>query len=287
MVFIVWSLFFLVTTFTFGQSKECQRIITIAPSITEIIYNFSLDKHLIGVSSLDTFPNDVANKERIGGFLDPNIEKIVALHPSIVIGLKEQEDLLVKLELLNIKTITVEHRNVTGILNSITSIASVCGINNKGIEQAKILSDELQAPKERLSHLTKKKVLLVVSRDYQASTLKELYISGTDGYYDTLLNFAGGENVLKEATRNLGSISYEGLLALNPDVIIEVFPEHYFQQQSIEVLKKPWSDLSQLKAIKSGNLFLTDESWATIPGPRMNLLFQYFLKILHPEVLAQ
>jgi iron complex transport system substrate-binding protein len=264
-------------------SPPCSRIVSLAPSITETLYKLQLGESVVGVTSYDQYPTSVTTKPKIGGFLDPSLEGIAGLYPSIVIGLVEQRDVLKRLEQLGIKTYTVDHRYLTTILQSFTDIASVCEVGDEGNALRREIELMLEHARHKAESFEQKKVLLVVSRDYYASDLREVYVSGKDGIYDSLLPYAGGKNVVTQTYGSVRAVSLEGLYALDPDVIIEVHPPGTRAVVSDSALRAPWEHTGLLRAVREGNLHLLDDDWATIPGPRLTILLQKLLLLLHTE----
>src|SRR5690606_17941429 len=92
------------------KQNDCARIVSLAPSITETIYDLSLGSNLVGVTRFCKYPKEATLLPQIGGLLDPNIEAIVSLRPTLVVVLTEQSDIANRLKQLGLKTISVEHR---------------------------------------------------------------------------------------------------------------------------------------------------------------------------------
>jgi iron complex transport system substrate-binding protein len=285
--FLYWitsAALFLIFSLEGNTEKSCERIVSIAPSVTETVYALGLGEHIVGVTSYDTYPKEVTLKTQIGGFLDPNIEAIVALRPTRVIGLSEQESTLKLLQKLDLHTLAVDHRSIDTILNSFKVIADTCDVSSAGSVLFEKVSGALHESKSKTANVTIKKVLIVVSRDYESSDLREVYISGKDGMYDSLLSYVGGENVFKKEFGSITAVSLEGIYALNPDVIIEVLPQGFMTKHTKQNLKTPWKALSLIKAVRDDKIFFIDDDWATIPGPRIPLLLNKFFSILHPDL---
>ena len=278
----VLCLFVFVHTQVFGQ--ECARVVSLAPSVTETLFAIGLGDSVVGVTRFDSYPPEVKTKTNIGGFLDPSIETIYSLKPSHIFGVAEQKDLASNLEKMNFKTDLLEHRNIGGILEGITKVGKLCDRILEAQKLRKELEDALAAAKTKTSSLTPIKVAIVVSRNYKNSTIKDLYLSGADGYYDTLLSYVGAENVFKKALGSISATSLEGLVSMNPDIIIEMLPTGEIEKVSKKNLMRAWNNATMLKAVKQNKVFLIDNDWATIPGPRIVLMLNAFLNIVHPEV---
>lgn len=260
---------------------ECDRIVSISPSVTETLYAAGLGNHVVGISKYDTYPPEALKLPVVGGLLDPNLELIVSLKPTLVVGLTEQQDVTQKLSSLGIATLLLEHRSIEGIFESFALLQKRCGDSLENNSALTKIRDELNAIREEAQKLPPRRVVVVVYREYDAPHLKDIYLSGTDGYYGDVLGYVGGKNVFSAVTGNLSAASIEGLIRLDPDVIIEVLPPGLIKEKGEEYLYRAWNDAQLIRAVKEKHLFLLDQDWATIPGPRVTVLAQKFFDLLH------
>ena len=109
-----------------------RRIISLAPSITEVLFKLDLGDNVVGVTRYCDYPPQAEDKPKVGGYFDVNYEMLMSLESDLVILLVEHQDAIVRLEELGIPTLTVNHSRVEGILESITTIAERCGVKGKG-----------------------------------------------------------------------------------------------------------------------------------------------------------
>lgn len=274
-----WLVIFLICSLTAEPQAlaQCERIVSLSPSITEIIYELKLENSLVGVSDFDSFPEEVKKLPHVGAALSPSLEAVVRLKPKVIFLVSEQQEISQKFSSLGISTQSVDHRSIQGILKSITDIGETCRVS----EGAKSLRVRLEYEIQRtITQNTKRdtKVLFIVGRDYASTNLKDVYLSGTDGYYNQLVSYAGGTNVVTEKTLGLKGLSIEALIRLNPEVIIEIVPpEIKFTE---EELKRPWLGFKDVPAVKNNKLYFLREDWAYTPGPRFPLLLNRLVEIL-------
>ena len=113
-------------------TRQYSRIISLAPNITEILYALGLEDKIIGVTRYCKYPPQATQKKKVGGYLDPNYEIIVAAKPDLVIVFPEQTQPVNHFTRLGIKTLTVEHLSIEDILESIMKIGKSCGAAEKG-----------------------------------------------------------------------------------------------------------------------------------------------------------
>ncbi|GAB4290426.1 MAG: hypothetical protein Kow0090_03490 [Myxococcota bacterium] len=262
---------------------DCSRIISLAPSITETLYAIGLGEKIAGVTRFCNFPSAVKDKPRIGGYYDPNYELIASLNPSLVILLTEHRDARRRFQKLGIETLTVNHISVEGIIESVETIGRRCGAE----ESAKVLLTnilaEVEDVKRRVEKLDKKRVMVIVGRYIGGGEVKDVYISGNDGFYDDVIKLAGGINVYDGKTVMMPAVSIEGITELNPDVIIDILPDAVKEKIDESAIKAEWNGMD-VKAVKEGNVHILRADYAVIPGPRFVKLLRRMAEMIHPEV---
>jgi iron complex transport system substrate-binding protein len=176
------------------------------------------------------------------------LEGIISLNPDIVIGLKEHSVFADKYKQSKRQILLLNHKTVTGILSSFEEIADYCGIKERGFNNKNSLTNELNLLKAEASD-TKPSVLLTVGRSADTPSSRSFFISGKDGFYDELINYAGGKNVISDNTIFSGTLSAESLIALNPDIIIEILGKDSANNLNADNIKKSWSALNSIKAV--------------------------------------
>lgn len=280
-------IFILGASRSLAVAESCDRIVSLAPSITETLFEIGLGKNIVGVTRFDKYPPEVSSIPRIGGFLDPNLEVLLGLHPTIVIGLKEQEDVLRRVSWLGMKTSAVEHRSIDGILTSFGEIGSLCAMSDRAGIVKTSLERRMNEIDRRLKGATKVSVIVVVGRDEGTEGIRGLFVSGNDGYYSSLLERAGGENLNKGKTAGFSSFSREGLIAINPQVIIEIISEAESNGRPVSYYVDSWKSMPYLRAVQENRVYVFGDDFASIPGPRFILLLEKLAKTLHPESYLQ
>ena len=263
--------------------QDCSRIISLAPSLTEVIYALDLQEQLVGVSRYSDFPPEARSKPRVGALLDPNYEAIVALKPTLVLGLSEFREKLPYLESLGLKTLTYEHRSLAGISDSIRQIGAACGRELAANKVAQDIMARVERVKARVRDLPKIRTMVVVGESSGDGNLTSLFLSGTDGFYNEVLTLAGGENVVKSKTLGVSTVSAEGVIVLNPELIIEIVLANGGPGLDHAAVRKSWSDVQGVSAVKNNKVFIVDQDYVSIPGPRFVKVLEDFAGYLHPE----
>jgi iron complex transport system substrate-binding protein len=114
--------------------------------------------------------------------------------------------------------------------------------------------------------------------------LAEVYVVGGDDYFDRMIELAGGQNAYTDRRVRYPVLSPEGMLGLNPDVIVELVCQAVLEQTDRKTIADDWNDLGQVEAVKRHRILVFDQEYATVPGPRCILLIEDMARALHPEV---
>jgi len=263
------------------------RIISLAPSVTEILFELDLSDRVVGVTRFCDYPPEAVKKPRVGGYFDVNYEAILALEPDLVILLTEHEDAQDRLGSLGISTLAVNHSRIDGILDSVTVIGQACGVREKGKSLRRSLESRILEVQERFAvHSSscplvpsRPRVLVAVGRSLQGGSEGELFISGRDGFYDDLIRLAGGENAYREETLKFPAVSAEGLARLDPEIIIEMIPD-LSPGKDRDRLLADWEDIPGLRAAREGRIHILGGDAVVVPGPRFVDLLEEMARII-------
>ncbi len=261
-------------------ADSCQRIVSLAPSITETIYALGLDQNLVGVSQFCKYPPDAQNKPKVGGLMDVSYEAILALKPTLVLSLFEFREKNNSLKRLGINVLELDHRRVAGILETIELIGKQCGKEASALEITATLKLKIEEIKSHVKRTPPVRVMIVVTGGPEGGSLKNMYVSGQDGFYSELLHIAGGANVYDGPTSGIGVVSAEGVLKLDPQIIVHIIAEAVPGELSVETLTRSWQDMAPVSAVKNRQIYLLDADYVSIPGPRFVLLLEELARII-------
>lgn len=261
-----------------------QRIITLAPNITEIAFALGLDKEVVAVTKYCDYPKKVSSLPKVGGFIDPNIEAIVALKPDLVILIASQQQTITQLNQLNIPVLAVKNATLVDIKNSILAIGEVTQHQQHAQKLLATIEQQIGFVSHKVSGLPRPKVMISMGHSTNSEHVKSIYIAGQHDFYNDLILLAGGQNSYQNEYLKVPSLSIEGILQLNPDVIIDIFPEATDHNANIAQVKRQWHNLVYVNAIKNNRVHIIEENYATIPGPRIFKLLTQMAKLIHPEL---
>ena len=249
------------------EAHDGFRVVAMAPNTAEILYALGLSNEVVGVSRFTTYPPEAKEKPVVGGLYDPNWEMIVALQPDLVVGLETQKEIESQLNALGINFLGVSHERIDDILQSILIIGKAC--NTETQAQALFKSLKKQAiPDVIRSNDWKPRVLVCVGHD---ETLSQMYIAARETFYDELIERAGGINACQIAAGSYPEISPEGLAAMRPDIVIDIFPTIGKNDANVSNAWKPYCE----------RVIIISDDYASIPGPRFVLLLEDFMKAIH------
>lgn len=253
-------------------SEHGDRIVSIAPNTTEILYALDLGDRVVGVSRFCAYPPEVKDKPAVGGLYDLNWEKIAALRPALVVGLNTQQEAAGHLRQLGIPFIGVSHERIDEILAAILTIGNACGAADKADELVARLRDSSShaSSAAETPGRTPAAVLVCISRDETAS---RCYIAARGTFYDELIERAGGVNACMQTAPAYPEFSPEGLMSLQPDVIIDIGPT---------AGADAWRRYPSLPAVQTGRITVITNDYASLPGPRFVTLLADFKRAIHP-----
>jgi iron complex transport system substrate-binding protein len=265
-----------------AEARGCARIVSLAPSITETLYELGLGDRLVGVTRFCRYPEQAQTVQKVGGLFDLNLEQILTLKPTHVFALHENIDALQPLLRFGISIVQVDHRTVEGIKQSFSTIGEKCDVQARA---AAILHDLRQREKALLKKLEgapSLKTLVVVGRTHEGSRLSGVYVSGSDGFYSDVLALIGSTNVNRQRTIALPTLSPEGLLSLGAEAVVEISNQDD-GPVDVEKLKSLWTQYPRMPAVVRGRVGILTEDFASIPGPRYILLAERIARILYPD----
>ena len=246
--------------------RSSTRIISLAPNITETLFALGLESRVIGVTKFCKYPPEATKKAQVGGFFDPNYEAMVALKPDLVILLPEQEQAKKYLENLGIATLTVHNRLIGEILDTITVIGKTCGKESEAAEMVSGIRSRMETVKKKTESLKRKKILVSVGRT--AGSVEQIVIAGQNTFYDELITLAGGINVYHGYPVPYPEVSGEGMLRLDPDIILDIQPSLAAMGLSEKDARRDWDKIPELRAVKTGNVYILSADYTAVPGPR-------------------
>jgi iron complex transport system substrate-binding protein len=262
-----------------------RRIVSTAPSITEMLYALGLGDRVVGVTTFCRYPPEAARKPKIGNYLRPDVETILALHPDLVIAERSMIRQALWLPQLKLKLLEVDDATIPGIYESIRAIGLAAGAKTRAEALCAEIQQGLETLRRRTSRLPRTRAVFIVGRT--PGRVEDLIAAGGSTYLDGLIQVAGGENVFRDARAAYSKVSLEEILARDPDVIIDMGEMAQTagatgrQKRAVAAL---WKRYPSLRAVRNNRVFAVASDIFVVPGPRVTLAAGEIAAMLHPEL---
>jgi iron complex transport system substrate-binding protein len=253
-----------------------QRIVSLIPSVTEMLFAMGAGGRVVGVSTFDRFPPAVAGKARVGGLIDPDIERILSLKPDLVVIYGTQTDLRAQMDRAHIPMFLYEHAGLADITATIRAIGRRVGSEPAANTLAGRIDADIDDVRRRVIGKPRPRTLLVFGRD--SETLRGIYASGGLGFLHDMLEAAGGANVFADAKRQSIQATTELVLARAPDVIIEI-------ESTGTPNPEAWNALGSVPAVRNHRVYLLLGDEMVNPGPRVAQAVRRIAHALHPDIV--
>ncbi len=264
--------------YSFQMSSPPQRIVSLAPNITEILFALDLGNKVVGVTRFCDYPPQALLKEKVGGMVDPSLEKIKSLNPDLIIAFRGNPiSMITRLKSLGFPVFIFE----TGSnLESLFLMIERVGLLTRKTTEAHSLVSALRQRSGAIQAALQSVTLR--PRVFLSLHGLGLWTCGKESYLNDLIRKAGGENVAGAIPKKWLRYNREQLVRDNPDVIIVLAKSQADYQTARDRLVKE-ADLPDLKAIRSGEIRFLDENVASRYGPRLVEALNQLARLLHPR----
>ena len=259
------------------------RIISLSPGLTETLFAVGGGPRVVGVTRFCNWPAEAAALPKVGGFLDPNYEAMVALHPDLVVMMPSNRAHRAELDRLGLRCAVVDQTLLDDILDSVDTLGRFSGNEARARELRAAMQQRIEAVRAKAASLPHPRVLLSSGRDLRAKKLDEVYIVGRKTFLGDILQIAGGENAFPDSAVDYPALSGEAILRLNPDVIVEFTNGLDELGLTRGDAVAPWRALPGLAAAEKGRIAVLDGAHLTIPGPRVVDTLEALARAIHPE----
>ncbi|PKG29728.1 helical backbone metal receptor [Cytobacillus horneckiae] len=260
--------------------EEPEKIVSLIPSNTEIAFELGLGEKVVGVSDFDNYPEEVNDKEKIGG-QEFNVEKIISLDPDVVLahnsGARNSEAGLEQLESAGIKVIIVnDAANFEEVYESIKMIGQATGASEEADELVNDLEEKLASIEKQAKDITEdeRKSVFV-----EISGAPEIYSAGQNTFINNMLELIHADNVVTE--EGWPKLDEESVIERNPDVIITTYGYYTDDAVGLVLKRNGWQDVT---AIKNEQVVDVHSDKVTRTGPRLVEGVEELAKAIYPEV---
>jgi iron complex transport system substrate-binding protein len=250
------------------------RIISLVPSVTEILFTIGAQDRLVGVTDFCDYPAEARRKPSVGGMLAPSLETIVALKPDLVVATTSgnRHETFDQLARLKIPVYLVNPITVADVLDLVSRVGRLTDRGEAADRAVAALRERIQAVSARVAARPRPRVLYVLWPD-------PLIVPARDALVSELIALAGGDSVTADGGQGYPRYSMEAALARNPEVIILA---SHGSERSLLVRSK-WERFSQVPAVAAGRLHTMDGNLMHRYGPRMVDGLEKLARLIHPE----
>jgi iron complex transport system substrate-binding protein len=255
-----------------------QRIISLVPAVTQMVFAIGAGPRLVGVSNYDREPAQVQRLPHVGGLLDPDTERILALKPDLVILHEAQHELQQRLTKAHISSYSYAHKDLANIMTTIRALGGLVGMPDEAERVARGIEERLRTIAARVAPRPRPLVLLVIGRD--RGSLRNIYANGGYGFLHDMVELAGAREVFEDVKRENVQASTELILARRPEMIIEL---HYGASVATRDDLSPWQALSSLPAVKTGRMYQLVGDRFVQAGPYIAEATEELARTIHPE----
>jgi len=255
-----------------------ESIVSLAPSVTEILFALDLGDKVVGVTEACDYPDEAKEKPKVGGYYSTSLESILYQDPDLILT-DGYDPVVEQIKEQGIPMLVLQPSNIDGILEDIRLVGRVMNIEGKAGELVDSLQQRLDAVAQKTADVTARPTVFY---EIDASDQTKPWTVGPGSLADTLISLAGGQNILTEGGAYL-QINLEQLLSADPElVILGDYP--YVTPQQVMARTGVWQELP---AVKNGRVYaISDPSLTSRPGPRIIDGLEEMARIIHPELFT-
>ena len=252
-----------------------QRIVSLAPGISETLYALGLEDKIIGVTTFCDWPPAVQAKTKIGGFTNPSIEKIVALRPDLILAAADgnRKETVRQLEKLELPVYVTNPTSTSGVLKSIGHIGAITGREKEAAALVEKLRQKLRSVAVRTRGKKKPRVFFQLG-------MEPMITAGRGTLIHEVIERAGGVNVAGNDVANYPRYSAEGIISASPDIIVFA---PMVNDKTFEAVYKFWRAFGEVPAVKNGKIYPIDANLINRASPRIFDAVEILSFMFHPE----
>jgi iron complex transport system substrate-binding protein len=276
------SAILLVAVFCGAVTEPPQRIVSLSPNLTEIIFALGLGERVVGVSNNCDWPAEAKEKPKVGTFWQPNTEAIIAAKPDLVVceTFPQQKETAETLKRAGLNVLSLRVESIDELFSAIAQIGVAADCNNAAEQLAANVEEELGRIKSMSSSSEKVKVLWVIQTE-------PVRVAGVNTFVSEIIESAGGTNAISATVDQYPSIGTEEIIGCGAEVIIQsaMGSENISGQQ--KAAEEFWSKFANLPAVKNKRIYVIDADTVLRLGPRLPEGVKTITRLLHPELFVR
>lgn len=264
-----------------AASAVPQRIVTLAPGLTEIVFALGRGADLVGVTRFCDFPQAARTLPRVGGLLDLDLEMVLSRQPRTIILYPEMVPRLRALR-SRARLLVVSHGTLADLYDSIRQIAAELHEQPSGERLCRRIETRLKRISVAVGSRPRQKTLLIAGRE--SVQLRNMVLIGRRDFINDVLAVCGGENAYRGAIP-YPIVSLESVLAMDPGCVVEL--SAFYEGLPENVVRRHWAAFPRLRAVVDKRIHFVRENHWLRPGPRVSHIADELLNILHPGVVVR
>jgi iron complex transport system substrate-binding protein len=249
-----------------------------------MLFAMGAGEQVVGVSSYDRYPAAVASRERVGALLDPNVERIFALKPDLVVVYGTQQELIARLARAGVPRFDYQHAGLADITVTMRRLGERVGRAREAATLVAQIELDIEGISRRVGGRPRHRTALLFDRE--AGTLRGMYASAGVGFMHDMLEVAGGADAFADVKRQSLQLSAEMLLARAPEVIVEIQSSAGWTAEKIDRERGVWKTLTSVPAVRTGRIHILADDRLSIPGPRVAEAIRLLAQVLHPAAFG-
>jgi iron complex transport system substrate-binding protein len=255
--------------------QQPQRIVALAPSLTEILFALGIGERLVGATKFSDYPAAARSIPRVGSYVDINVERIISLRPELIIGTVDgnQPEKVALLERAGLPVFIVDPRDIRQVIATVVTLGEVCGVAETSAALAAELSARVDRVVARTAGLPRPLVFLQINA-------KPIMTANKNSFLHDLVQLAGGSNLAGEETVTYPRISLEEVIRKKPEVIIISSMQ---RDGNFEAARRQWLRWPVIPAVRDGRVYLVDSDLTDRPSPRVVEGLELLARYLHPQ----
>ena len=262
-----------------------ERIITISPNSAEIICELGACDRIVGVDKFCVYPPPLLHRPRVGGLFDPDLEKIVALRPDLVV-LRGHSDALERLcASLDIRIYHDRTETLADVSVCITELGRLLDREAQAVKLVDAFHARIAAIRKRVAGRPRPRVFLTYS--LQPDRIANVLTAGKGMFLSDMLEIAGGFNVFGHLDMRYPQISTEAIVAQHPDIILQLTPEIELTDALQEQVLDLWRKLGPIPAVENNRVYILTDDHCLIPSPRYVEIIEKVSRLIHPESVGE
>lgn len=253
-----------------------QRVVALAPSITEIIFALDCQDRLKGATRFSDYPEAAKKVPKVGSYVYLDLEKIVALNPDVCIAIKDgnPRSVIDRLESLDIPVFAVNPRGLDTVMAAIGHIGRLMGAENRAKEIVADMEARIDEVEAKVARTGKR------PRVFFQIGISPIVSAGSDTFIHELIVEAGGRNIAGKYT-SYPRFSREEVLELAPDILIIT---SMARKEVFDRVKREWEKWDQIPAVANDRVHLVDSNLFDRPTPRLVDALEKLVELIHPEL---